>query len=1124
MAIIYVDSLAGNDANPGTFAAPKATPRGAFLIHNAFDEISFKAGRCYAPFNGFFPRFTKNGVKVTAYGLTSGADKWTDYPIWDGLTYENSGSTGWVHEGGGVWSKSFGTAKAKRIWFGSHNGGVLTSQRTIGTAYRRTPGSVVDDITAIKAALNSTDRWHSSGSALGWKLYVYTGSTTVNPATFYNGLAILICDGSTVGGEEGLYATQVSGCRANNIHIRGAHGDSGVVCTLTTDTLPTDDIVYENCISSCNGLANVWAIRTKATDGNPRKKITNSYLKNIEADSKSSTYEQDPDTNYNNFSGMDMFVITGNCENCHIWDFKATNSAHVGAAMGGATGAEPVNCSILRGYIKFDSWVTYGRGIATAKMTSSTIGQCIIDGQNVRSQFADGWIVGNKWINMRASIRKDFTDEWAAIECYVYDYGNAALGSYRYETRKPSDLLIANNYVDQPVATPGANPFLITTYSSTYPVTEPNPSIDLNTVRIHNNIVILPVARTWLGCFVNGGAIADQLIKNNIIYTSGGADATVRWQSGTLVGMNVKPGHTGNLNVNPLLDVNHKPQTGSPAISAGVPIGSGFKDQAGVTFSSTTPSIGAYEFVPPPPAEEPPPPPPPIPVSGIINDRDVMMQAASMRYESVNTRSILLAVNTPVFKVNNAGTATPGSIDITAKLFGVAGTVTFSTTPAVTLSTNGNTATLTYAAMGANTSVKVTASLEYGGVTLTQSIDIAKVLDGTNGTSGTDGTNGTNGQRGTVQIVASGSSWSDATANSAITSATGTSPINRDQVTITNSTSFSQTRFYDNGSWLTLAAWVNGNMVVDGTLSAAKITTGTMSADRINGGTISGTNIDISGQFVVTISGGTANTSIAAPFIERPICDNSTASGLPGVTSSTSGSGPGIKSTSSSSGPAYEAVGGSSGNALVITSGLNGIVQNGGGANYLRTLNPSVDNTYSIGTSGSLRWTALYAMSSTITTSDERTKTDIQPTNLGLSFILDQQPVSYLQIVAENEVVDNFVEVVPERRITDDFGDLIIFPAKIENRPIITPRPGKRRHYGLRAQHVRAMLLKHNAPNAAIWSIADVTNPDSAQALRYEEFVPVLMKSDQELYAEISALKDEVAELSAMVKTLLESK
>lgn len=117
------------------------------------------------------------------------------------------------------------------------------------------------------------------------------------------------------------------------------------------------------------------------------------------------------------------------------------------------------------------------------------------------------------------------------------------------------------------------------------------------------------------------------------------------------------------------------------------------------------------------------------------------------------------------------------------------------------------------------------------------------------------GTSGSDGQRGTVTVAVSGySAWpsTPAGANAAFATTGYGSPVNRDIMTLYNS-SFSETRFYDSGTWLVLTAYVNGNMLVSGTLSASKI----------SGGILSGLEINIAaGYFRVRTTGATTAADI----------------------------------------------------------------------------------------------------------------------------------------------------------------------------------------------------------------------------------------------------------------------
>lgn len=201
--------------------------------------------------------------------------------------------------------------------------------------------------------------------------------------------------------------------------------------------------------------------------------------------------------------------------------------------------------------------------------------------------------------------------------------------------------------------------------------------------------------------------------------------------------------------------------------------------------------------------------------------------------------------------------------------------------------------------------------------------------DGANGTNGLNGSDGSNGQRGTVDVVASGyTSWSDASATNAIITAGYGYPQNRDRVTLTG-TNFSETRFYNNGSWLTIAAWINGNMVVDGTFSAAKITFGTMTGVGMY---VAGGNFQINastGSVQAYAFNGTNSTFGNAP---NP--------GLPSVsiTGASAGVTPTVKIVSAGSNASAHALQAQNSNygtsGIVGMSGFYDFYADGSGTNY----------------------------------------------------------------------------------------------------------------------------------------------------------------------------------------------
>lgn len=120
--------------------------------------------------------------------------------------------------------------------------------------------------------------------------------------------------------------------------------------------------------------------------------------------------------------------------------------------------------------------------------------------------------------------------------------------------------------------------------------------------------------------------------------------------------------------------------------------------------------------------------------------------------------------------------------------------------------------------------VIVTASLT-DGVTLSDKVSVLKVSGGAQGPQGSPGNNGApgapgaDGQRGSKQFYASGSAWSDSTANGAVAAA-GLSVVLGDQVTIHNNAGFAETRVWTGSAWSTIGEVINGALIAKGTIFA----------------------------------------------------------------------------------------------------------------------------------------------------------------------------------------------------------------------------------------------------------------------------------------------------------------
>jgi len=149
-------------------------------------------------------------------------------------------------------------------------------------------------------------------------------------------------------------------------------------------------------------------------------------------------------------------------------------------------------------------------------------------------------------------------------------------------------------------------------------------------------------------------------------------------------------------------------------------------------------------------------------------------------------------------------------------------------------------------------------------------------------------------------------------------------------------------------------------------------------------------------------------------------------------------------------------------------------------------MSPSIDNGWTVGSS-SWKWSSIWAYTSTIQTSDMRQKKEIANSNLGLNFINALNPVSYKWIIGGRKPVydESFKYVIGSEDI-----------------------PGQRTHYGFLAQEVKS-ALDEVAPGQDFsgWVLTDKDDPDSEQALRYEEFISPMVKAIQELSARLDALE-----------------
>ena len=295
---------------------------------------------------------------------------------------------------------------------------------------------------------------------------------------------------------------------------------------------------------------------------------------------------------------------------------------------------------------------------------------------------------------------------------------------------------------------------------------------------------------------------------------------------------------------------------------------------------------------------------------------------------------------------------------------------------------------------------------------------------------------------------------------------------------------------------------IAGGNMADGTITDAQI--GSLNAAKITAGTLTGREIDNgNGTFKVTAAG--ALTASSATITGKITANSGSSIGefSVGTNAITVGSGGSTTYIYGSGNLGYTIITPKGMDAkLYQTSGLG--FQGGGGQfiysqgglapgfTFTNSGPTGLDTAYDLGFS-SVRWGVARA-SSFLTTSDIRTKNDVQDASLGLDFIKKIRPVSFLvnrgRVDLSNVVRDELGNIDPDTAVVV---------------------PGRRRHYGFIAQEVKAVLDELSAVptmDFAGWSIADTEDPDSTQALAYDEFIGPLVKAVQELSARLEALEN----------------
>jgi hypothetical protein len=178
-----------------------------------------------------------------------------------------------------------------------------------------------------------------------------------------------------------------------------------------------------------------------------------------------------------------------------------------------------------------------------------------------------------------------------------------------------------------------------------------------------------------------------------------------------------------------------------------------------------------------------------------------------------------------------------------------------------TINTQGAYA-VTAIAQGTDTIV-VTYRATFGSSTVDKDFTVSKAKQGNPG-------GGTPGQRGsmTFHITISGTVWDNTAADNAVVSQVGSKVLN-DVVEETNqSAQFTESRFWDGSNWDKITAFVNGNLLVDGTVGAQKVAANAITGDKLAVGAITADSAAVDSLNASKLTAGFINAQrIAADTI-----------------------------------------------------------------------------------------------------------------------------------------------------------------------------------------------------------------------------------------------------------------
>ena len=225
-----------------------------------------------------------------------------------------------------------------------------------------------------------------------------------------------------------------------------------------------------------------------------------------------------------------------------------------------------------------------------------------------------------------------------------------------------------------------------------------------------------------------------------------------------------------------------------------------------------------------------------------VGDWNPLSATAGLTAMPSSVGRINIVASSTQWLVGPTGLPVNTTITLTANLLGgLSGFVTWSKSGAGTAAPKDGTTNIwqVFAADQTEDTNVYTATLTYGGVTYTDTVTLYRVRDGAKGDTGDTGQLGSLTGYGAAYGIES-TVWNSSIANRIIANmllgeslttalATTTHLLPGDTVTLSNGSSFAETRFWDGASWIVPGQVIDGNLLVNGTVAANKITAGAIS-------------------------------------------------------------------------------------------------------------------------------------------------------------------------------------------------------------------------------------------------------------------------------------------------------